>query len=99
MLSALKHLPATRWAVLEHDTNGDKSVICFDCELIRNDTCLKVGLVWIDRSHGTDSVKLKPRSETTPLITIEFPAPLKNQATGQVIADVIFRIDSIIDKE
>jgi hypothetical protein len=96
-LSVLRNLPVIRWAVLEHQTNGDRSLIAFDCELIRDNTCLNMGLVWIDRSQGESLIKLAPRKEDRPIIVVNFPEPLKNQATAQIIDNAIFRIDSIID--
>ena len=94
MHSAFKNI-TQRWTVLEHKTNGDRSLVLWDCELIRNGTALHCGLVWIDKSSSFDYVDLIPRLESNPVIRIEYPKALKGLATGQTIADVIFRIDSI----
>jgi len=92
--SSLKNL-TQRWAVLEHHTNGERSLVLWDCELIRDGLALHCGLVWIDRSASFERVELKPRLESTPIIAIVYPSPLRGLATGQTIADVIFKIESI----
>ncbi len=83
------------FAVLEHKTNGERSLVLWDCQLIRNNTALHCGLVWVDKSSSFSQVDLIPRMATNPIITIDFPPPLRGLATTQVIPDVIFRIDSI----
>lgn len=92
--SSLKNL-TQRWAVLEHHTNGERSLVLWDCEVIRDNSALHCGLVWIDRSASFETVELKPRLESSPIITIAYPKPLRGLATGQTIADCIFKIVSI----
>lgn len=94
MHSSLKDI-TQRWTVLEHKTNGDRSLILWDCELIREGTALHCGLVWIDRSSNFKTIELIPRLESSPIIVIEYPTVLRNMATAQAMADVIFRIESI----
>lgn len=94
MHSSFKNL-TQQWAVLEHRTNGERSLILWDCTVIRGGTALHCGLIWIDRSCSFKQVELVPRLETSPIIVIEYPAPLRGLATAQIIADVVFRIDSI----
>lgn len=95
MHSSIKYL-SYEWAVLEHKTNGERSVILWDCKVIRDNTALQCGLVWIDRSSQFDRVDLVPRLESSPIVTITFPDPLKGLTVGQIMADVIFKIESII---
>lgn len=84
-----------RWAVLEHKTNGERSLVLWDCEVIQDGLALYCGLVWIDKSSSFKRVELVPRLETSPIIVIEYPKQLRGLATGQTIADVIFKIESI----
>lgn len=84
-----------RWAVLEHKTNGERSLILWDCEVIRDGLALHCGLVWIDKSSSFERVELVPRLESSPIIVIEYPKPLRGLATGQTIANCIFKIESI----
>jgi hypothetical protein len=83
------------YSVLEHKTNGERSLILWDCEIIRDNTALHCGLVWIDKSSNFERVTLVPRMEESPIIVIEYPKSLRGLATGQTIADVIFKIESI----
>lgn len=84
-----------KFSVLEHKTNGERSLVFWDCEVIRDNSALWSGLIWIDRSCSFDVVELIPRLESSPIIVIEYPKALQNMATGQTIADVIFKIVSI----
>jgi hypothetical protein len=84
-----------RWAVLEHHTNGERSFVLWNSEIIRDGSALWTGLIWIDKSSNFHTVQLKPRLESSPLIVIDFPAQLRGLATGQTIPDVIFKIVEI----
>jgi hypothetical protein len=83
------------FSVLEHKTNGERSLVLWDCQFIRNETALHCGLAWIDKSCNYSRVQLIPRMATNSIITIDFPSALRGLATTQVIPDVIFRIESI----